>query len=192
MVCKLMTEPSAWSDRWKVRASPKPGNFMIWPRFLRIGPYLAVMLAGLLLAGCGPHVTGLSGPRDSSPAVAVVVELAKPPGDSQELSRARLQTEVEARFRKAGVRVAPPMAPGALPEAPLVYVNVKIARIDDLYGYNIDILCMNAPGGRPLPAKLANCSLAASGLVREMVLVKEKVAELVNRFLTEYLLAGGG
>jgi hypothetical protein len=165
---------------------------MAWPRFLRISPYLAVILAGLLLLGCGPHVTGMSGPRDSSPVVAVVVDLAKPPGDSQELSRGRLQTEVEAIIRQAGVRVAPPMSPGAPPATPLVYVNVKIARIDDLYGYNIDILCMNASGGRPLPAKLANCSLAASGLVREIVLVKDKVAAQVNRFLTEYLLAGGG
>ena len=125
-------------------------------------------------------------------AVAVFVELAKPPGASQEMSRNQLQTDVETKIRQAGVNVVSQKTTSALPDVPLIYVDIKIAKIDKMYAYNVDILCMNASQGRTMPAKLANCNLGTSGLVAEIVQVRGKVADLVNLFIKDYLSVTGG
>ena len=161
---------------------------------------VAAILSSLIFLGCAmnssePFPSGYeksTGKVQSVKAVAVVVELSRPPGTSKEMNRYQLQTEVERKIRQAGVTVVAQKSLSDLPNAPLLYLNVKIARIDEMYGYNIDIICMNAPHGRPLPAKLANCNLETSGLVREIALVREKVADLVNLFIKDYLLDEAG
>ena len=161
---------------------------------------VAAVLVSLVFPGCALNSSEAwqssyekpAGRTRGVKAVAVVVELSKPPGSSQEMNRNQLQKDMETKIRQAGVTVVAQKSLGDLPNAPLVYLNVKIARIDEMYGYNIDIICMNAPHGRPLPAKLANCNLETSGLVREIALVREKVADLVNLFIKDYLLDGAG
>ena len=153
-----------------------------------------IMLAVLLLMGCGLQTASLSGKRSALPEVAVHVDLSKPPGTSQAVSRSQLQVDVETRLRQAGVNIVSYQPTKPQPAMPLIYVNVKIAKIEDMYAYNVDILCMGktASRGQALPAKLANCNLGTSGLVAELGQMREKVADLVNLFIKDYLSAQTG
>jgi hypothetical protein len=151
-----------------------------------LGP---IFLTVLFLLGCGLQTAGLSGKRSGLPEMGVHVDLYKPPGTSPAVSRSQLQTEVETRLRQAGVNIVPYQPTKLQPAMPLIYVNVKIAKIEDMYAYNVDILCMGktASRGPALPAKLANCNLGTSGLVAELGQMREKVADLVNLFIKDYL-----
>jgi hypothetical protein len=161
---------------------------------------VAGILAGLVFLGCSLKTSEPWQSNDEKPTgarvglkrVAVFVDLAKPPGTSQEISRSQLQTDVETRIRRAGVNVVSHQPTTARPEMPLIYLNVKIAKIDDMYAYNVDILCMAVSRGQAMPSKLANCNLGTSGLVAALGQVREKVADLVNLFIKDYLSAKTG
>ena len=56
-----------------------------------------------------------------------------------------MQSDVEAKIRQTGVNVVPHQTTSPLPGMPLVYVNVKVAKIDEKYAYNVDIMCMTTP-----------------------------------------------
>jgi hypothetical protein len=161
---------------------------------------LSLILCSLVFPGCSIKTSGpsqnnyekRSAKKDGIKALAVFVELAKPPESSQELSRHQLQVDVETKIRQAGVNVVSYQPMKARLEMPLIYVNVKIAKIDDMYAYNIDILCMAASRGPAVQSKLANCNLGTSGLVSELAQVRGKVADLVKLFIKDYLSAQGG
>ena len=161
---------------------------------------VAVMLFGLVVSGCSlisPEAyrnkdEKSTGQRYGLKGLAVVVELDKLPGGSQGISRNQLQTDVETKIRQAGVNVVPQKTMGVLPGTPLVYINVKIAKIEEMYAYNADLICMAASNRPNVRSKLANCNIGTSGLVANLLQVREKVADLVNRFIKDYLTVQKG
>ena len=86
-------------------------------------------------------------------AVAVVVDLEGPAGATREMNREELQTGVESRLRQAGITVLPRQT-CPLPGVPLIYLNARVAVIDGKFAYNIDIMCLTAPRGRPATSQV--------------------------------------
>jgi hypothetical protein len=131
--------------------------------------------------GRGPH------------EVAVVVDLDQPAAACREFSRSQLQAALEAQLRQAGVTVVPPKPEGALPRSLLIYVNVKIAAVNKRYAYNADIMCMAGSQKNRVPAKLAKGGhLGTAGVVPEIGQVRDKVEDLLNCFIRDYLSSRGG
>lgn len=136
----------------------------------------------------GPDKEKLRGLKE----VGVFVDLVKPPAETQGISRNQLQNEVEAKLRRAGITVVTNANVETLPELAFIYLNLTINKLETMYAYNADFFCLT-PGQR----KQANGSLAAwnvgnSGLVADLVQVRQKVAELVNLFIKDYGAVNSG
>lgn len=118
--------------------------------------------------------------------VGVFVDLVKPVAETQGISRNQLQNEVEAKLRRAGITVVTNANVETLPELAFIYLNLTINKLETMYAYNADFFCLT-PGQR----KQANGNLAAwnagsAGLVADLLEVRQKVADLVNRFIKDY------
>ncbi|MFZ2088396.1 MAG: hypothetical protein WAU47_07450 [Desulfobaccales bacterium] len=161
-----------------------------WNHFRVLG---AVILAGILAVSCatagGASAAGTAAAPGSAPAsreVAVLVELEKPAGDAQGIDRHQIQKDVETRLRQAGINVAAQMQTPQAAGLPVMYVNVIIAKCDAMFAYNADIVYLSA-SSRQSPAKSGQGTLGTSGIVADISQVRPKVAELVHRFIKDYL-----
>ena len=92
-------------------------------------------------------------------------------------------------MRQAGVNVVSHQTTSPLPGVPLVYVNVKVVKIEEKYAYNVDIMCLTTPQDHNYQSKLTNCHVETSGLVPELIQVRGKVGDLVNLFIKDHLSA---
>lgn len=116
--------------------------------------------------------------------MAVFVELEKSSDVSQGIDRNQIQNDIETKIRQAGVRVVPQKKTNYLPGVPIIYLNITIAKFEKQYAYNADIICINN-SKQDLTSGKGNKGTA--GLVSEVTQVRQKVAELVNRFIIDYL-----
>jgi hypothetical protein len=167
----------------------------------RAGLAVIVLLATLGLLG-GITLASRACPTDnekSSPGksrgsqeVAVVVDLDQPADPCQALSRGQLQADLEAQLRRAGVTVVPQKTADTLPRTALIYVNVTIAAVDKVFAFNADIMWMTGSQKDCRPAKLANGHLETSGVVPDIGQVRARVADLLGRFIRDYLSGRGG
>jgi len=160
------------------------------------GTRLAITLLSLLvIAGGAQTASPFPGPRGTCAGlpglkgVTVVVDLETPAGAPKDMSREDLQTEIESRIHQAGITVLPrQICP--LPGVPLIYVNIKVAFLEEKYAYNIDLMCLTASQDEAIKARVGNCRLEVAGLVPEIRQVKGKVEELVKVFIKDYLSRG--
>ena len=124
--------------------------------------------------------------------VGVFVELVKPPSESQGLNRNQLQGEVEAKLRQAGITVVTNTGVEALPNLPFIYLNLTISKLESMYAYSADFFCLTAGQGQQAAGNPAAWNVGSSGLAADLVQVREKVAELLNLFIKDYVAVNPG
>jgi hypothetical protein len=119
--------------------------------------------------------------------VGVFVELEKPSLGSEKISRNQIQGDIEKELRRAGVRVVYQTSLEKSSELPFIYLNVIVGKIGKKYAYNIDIIYLTPlprPGREP---RLTTSNLGTSGLVSEIIQVREKVTDFVRFFIRDCL-----
>jgi hypothetical protein len=127
-------------------------------------------------------------------AIWVVVEDMNPEAERDGLTKAQLQTDVELRLRKAGIRVASSQEEG---KGSVLYLYVNTTKHSSgLYAYNTD----HKFGQRVILARNQNLALFAMtwsalgklGLVGAKWLrdVRDDVADCVDQFINDYLEQG--
>lgn len=154
--------------------------------------FKGVLLTFFLLYVCLAPVCEAAGPGSNKEtlrglkAVGVFVDLVKSPSETQGLSRNQLQNEVEAKLRRAGITVVPSANIETLPELAFIYLNLTINRLDTTYAYNADFFCLTPDQRKQANGNPAAWNMRSAGLVDDLVQVRQKVAELVNRFIKDY------
>lgn len=147
--------------------------------------------------------TFLDGQRESLrglKGVELVMEVINPEAERKGLTRSQLQTDVELRLRKAGIKVLTRQERLKTPGYPFLYVNVSTVKTPEtlggllggLYGYSISvelrekvILARN----RSIETYAATWSKGVVGTVGADKLrsVREGVGDLVDEFINDYL-----
>lgn len=135
------------------------------------------------------HKKALSGLK----GVSVIIEEFQPDFDIYELTTEQLQTDVELRLRKAGIKV------GAIEKFPSsIYVNLNMRAVSACpglysYGLQIELQELVSLDRRPKVVLTGTLwSLGNSGTVgkdKAKTDLRELVADLVDRFINDYLAA---
>ena len=119
--------------------------------------------------------------------VGVFVELVKPPAGSQGLSRNQIQNDIETKLRQAGIKVVTHTTISKLPALPFFYLDLTIKKMEAMYIYNADIICF-IPSQQPnRKSNSVTWNLGTAGFVSEVIQVREKVADMVNLFIKDYI-----
>jgi hypothetical protein len=128
--------------------------------------------------------------------VRVLVALLKPEVERDGLIKRQLQTDVERRLHKAGIRVLTDLEREATPGGPLLSITVATATqapFPHLYALSIVVSChQNALLERDLSIgaeKASTWSVSVIDLVdtQQLGTARERVAQLVDRFINAYL-----
>ncbi len=131
------------------------------------------------------------------PGVGVLVEKLPAELEKEGLRRDRLQKEVEAQLRKAGIKVYSKEECSKIPGEPYLYINlnVNIAKTEsDLYPYTIDIMLIQKVSLIRDPNRVTYAvtwSTGGVGSITKSIVsqlrenVKEVVEIFIQRFLTE-------
>jgi hypothetical protein len=150
--------------------------------FLVILLVIGVMLPMSLAAENVHNKDALRGLKE----VGVFVELATPPVEVPGLSRNQLQGDIELRLYQAGIKILSSASLGELPKLSFVYLNLTIRKLEAMYAYNADFLCLTPSQAARQQAVPAVWKQGNSGVVTEMFQVREKVTDLVNLFIKDY------
>jgi hypothetical protein len=127
--------------------------------------------------------------------VGVMIEELAPEAEQGGLTSNLLQTDVEVRLRKAGLRVAE--GPERLQAPAFVYVNVNTAKWPrpKVYAVSVSVQLMEPvslvrnPARRRLAATWDNGAVGLAHASDFAATVRAKVGDLVDRFLNDYLAA---
>jgi hypothetical protein len=153
--------------------------------FLVILLVMGVMLPMSLAAEIDHNKDALRGLKE----VGVFVELATPPVEVPGLSRNQLQGDIELRLYQAGIKIVSSASLGELPKLSFVYLNLTIRKLEALYAYNADFLCLAPSQAARQQAVPAVWKQGNSGVVNEISQVREKVTDLINLFIKDYRAA---
>jgi hypothetical protein len=153
--------------------------------FLVILLVIGVMLPMSLAAENVHNKDALRGLKE----VGVFVELATPPVKVPGLSRNQLQGDIELRLYKAGIKIVSSASLGELPKLSFIYLNLTIRKLETVYAYNADFLCLTPSQEACNQAVPAVWKQGNSGVVNEMFHVRERVTDLVNLFIKDYKAA---
>jgi hypothetical protein len=172
-------------------SSEKKNGFLSIFQLLEIRILVPVLFSCLLIFSCSTSNSLTTRMLDNSTGkhslkeVAVFVELEKPSDCSQEIDRNQIQKDIETKIRQAGIKVLPQKQPNYSSGVPIVYLNIIIVKFEKQYAYNADIIFINNSTKQELVSGKAN--RGTTGLVSEVTQVRQKVAELVNRFIINCL-----
>ena len=147
----------------------------------------AALALGLLLGSLPAWASGHSREKlKGLQGVGVFVEPLRPELEHEGLSRRQIQEEVEAKLRKAGIRVLAGAQSHPFSGEPFLYVNLVVGKLETSYAYTIDLMCLGAPQANPGKNALLTWNVESSGMIANVLEVREKVAELVDRFIRDY------
>jgi hypothetical protein len=138
------------------------------------------------------HAAGIVQNRDvlrGLKEVGVFVELVTPPVEVPGLSRNQLQGDIELRLYQAGIKIVSSASLEEVPKLSFVYLNLTIRKLEAVYAYNADFLCLTPSQEARNQAVPAVWKQGNSGVVNEMFQVREKVTDLVNLFIKDYKAA---
>jgi hypothetical protein len=153
--------------------------------FLVVLLVMGVMVAMSHAAGIFHNKDALRGLKE----VGVFVELVNPPVEVTGLSRNQLQGDIELKLHQAGIKIVSSASLEELPKLSFVYLNLTIRKLEDVYAYNADFLCLTPSQEVRNQAAPAVWKQGNSGVVQEMFQVREKVTDLVNLFIKDYKAA---
>lgn len=162
--------------------------------------FVSVIMVGMLL--CGSQREAAASDDEVAratlrglPGVNVLVEALTAEAERNGLTRAQIQTDVELRLRKAGIRVLSETERDETPGRPFLYVtvNARKARSTPLYAFSIHVaLAQRVLLERdPQISSLAETwSISSTGIVGEShlrELTRSEIADRVDAFLNAYL-----
>lgn len=129
---------------------------------------------------------GLSG-------VSVLVAEVNSDAERDGLMRGQLQTDIELRLRKAGIRVLANTDPDT-PLLPQLYLKVRAVKRSEfnLYAFSInvqvnDFVDLRRKPTRPAVVTIWEADTAGSVGSDKLRTVRETVGDLVDRFINDYL-----
>jgi hypothetical protein len=160
---------------------------------------VSAVIVGILL--CGSQQEAAAGDDEYTRAtlrglkgVYVLVEPLRAETERAGLTKAQIQTDVELRLRKAGIRVLSEKERDETPGSPYLYVNVQVVETNvPLYAFSIDVALMQRVllERDPKIRSLAETwDTASTGMVREDTLRKfprDSLADKVDAFINAYL-----
>ena len=161
---------------------------------------LVILLLGLVLFA-SPLAQGADSAREwetlrGLTGVRVVVAPLKPEIERHGLTKRQLQTEIERRLHKAGMRVLTEQEQGATPGWPSLAITTTTAghaQLPSVYALSMLVAVhQNALLERDLSVaayQAATWSVSAIDLIdrQQLGAARERVAQLVDRFITAYL-----
>jgi hypothetical protein len=159
---------------------------------MKVGRVLLVIFLVMGVMFSMSHAAGMVHNKDALRGlkeVGVFVELVKPPVEVPGLSSNQLQGDIESKLRQAGIRVVTSASLADLPKLSFVYLNLTIRKVEAVYAYNTDFLCLSPAQEVRSQAGQAVWNQRNSGIVQEMFQVREKVTALVNLFVKDYKAA---
>ncbi|MCK4418048.1 MAG: hypothetical protein KAV99_07765 [Candidatus Latescibacteria bacterium] len=130
--------------------------------------------------------------------VGVVVENLNPEAEQDGLYRNRLQTYIELRLRKAGIRVLTKEEQSNLPSSPYLYINVNAMKTTELGAYVFSTTVSLSEWVRLVrkPFLLVSATTWRTpegvGIVKAFRLeefVFKQVGAMVDEFINDYLAA---
>ena len=159
---------------------------------------LRLMVVVVLLSGLGSQAWAAESRLDSLKGVknlSVLVEHLNDKAKEAGLTNEDLQTTAELRLRAAGITVISDAEALASKEwIPYIYVDVNLMKIPDReqYAYSIVVECMQA--ARVISNKAFTIAvtwdtkgMGVSGSSRTKQTIKEKVADLCDKFANDFL-----
>jgi hypothetical protein len=146
---------------------------------------MGVMLSMSHAAGMVHNKDALRGLKE----VGVFVELVNPPVEVTGLSRNQLQGDIELKLYQAGIKIVSSASLEEIPKLSFVYLNLTIRKLESMYAYNADFLCLTPSQEVRNQAAPAVWKQGNKGVVQEMFQVREKVTDLVNLFIKDYKAA---
>ena len=154
----------------------------------------------LCLAGVSAQIY-VTEPRETFrglPGVQVVVEPLKPDAEQDSLTESQLQTDVELRLRKAGIRVLTRQERLATPGGPFLYVNVNTWKsppgFPGVYIYAFEVrLTQRVVLERDIDiaTHAGTWTASAVGKVGAARLrdIREHVGDIVDAFINDFVIA---
>ena len=127
--------------------------------------------------------------------IGVLVEQLPPEAENKGLKKDQIQTEVESKLRKAGIKVLTKEECGKTPGEPYLYINLNInlAKTEsDIYPYTIDVMLIQKVSllrDPQINSYATTWSTGGIGSIDKQILgqLRESVLEVVNLFVNAYL-----
>jgi len=115
---------------------------------MNIKKWFMVLVVIFVVLGWGSSVFAINGKSNRATlkglkGVGVLVEKLAPEAESAGLVRNQLQSDVESKLQKAGIKVLSKEESAKTPGEPYLYININLntAKTEsDIYPYSIDIL----------------------------------------------------
>ena len=158
-------------------------------------PAAPVVLVVLLLV---PGVSHALTPKQEAlvglKGMEVIVEDTGPEAENLDLTKAKIQTDVEMRLRKAGVRVLTKNERFKTPGMPYLYVNVN-ARIKQglplvVFSVIVDLKeKVTLARGFETYGAIWDCSSSGAAGVGDIRAIRAFVGDRVDEFINDYLAA---
>ena len=157
---------------------------------------VALVLSLLLLPGVSHALTFKQKALVGLKGVEVLVEGMQPEAERLGLTRAQIQTDVELRLRKAGIRVLTEKERDETPGRPYLYVNVNTIFLQKtpavVYGILVKLRewVTVDRGLRTLGAiwETAGC-IGTVGTQKIIKVIRDDVGDQVDEFINDYLAA---
>lgn len=160
-----------------------------WFVFFVCALSIAVASSGFAIIARSNRATlrGLSG-------IGVLVERLAPEVEKGGLKANQLQTDVESKLRKAGIKILSREECAKTPGEPYLYVNlnVNVAKTEsDIYPYAIDVMLIQRVSLQRNPGLLTHAvtwSIGGVGSISKPILgeLREVVQETVDIFIQAY------
>jgi len=191
---KLATLESELSQSRKLLEAPS--KISLWRRLWGMGSKAVVvaLVALLLLPGVSYALTNQQKALVGLKGVEVAVEGMNPQAERLGLTKAQIQTDVELRLRKAGVRVLTDEESLGTPGSPWLYVNVGtfIRSGSALCAYGVEVVLNEmvtlARGFKTVGGiwHTGNVGTVGTSNIRE---IRKDVGDQVDKFINDYLAA---
>jgi len=125
------------------------------------------------------------------PGVFVIVEELEPDIQRDGLTDTQLQTDVELRLRKAGIRVLTEKESFNVPGKPYLYVQISSLITKGGYAFHI-LIGLNEQAYFTRNNSLVHAYAwdqagMGSTSTHDMIYIRQKVGDLVDRFINDYL-----
>jgi hypothetical protein len=159
----------------------------------RLGAALALVML-LVLQGVSHALTQEQKVLVGLKGVEVVIEQMQPEAESLGLTKEQLQTDVELRLRKAGIKVLTKREALFMPGMPWLYVNVNtlVRSGFPLLAYSVRVILnenVTLANGFQTVGTIWSSETTGNVGTQRISQIRESVGDLVDGFINDYLAA---
>jgi hypothetical protein len=153
---------------------------------------VVILLVFLLLPGVSHALTVKQRALGGLKGMGVMVEDMRPEAERLGLTRNQIQTDVELRLRKAGVRVLTEKEKDETPGMPYLYVNVNTMFDSASCVFSITVELsewVTLARGFKTSGRIWQSSSVGIVGINKLSQIRVSVGELVDKFINDYLAA---